>query len=206
MVNKIKTIVEQEQGQSEKIKQEDFEQFYQTLFSSRTGDAMVPIEYSLPYPKEEFLNFLTREKEVLLHGSSKRGLEVIEPQQANDSEKRFGNKRAVYAVADSVLPIFYAIQDRSKINGAIISGAETDAETGEVKYEFRMPKAVIDAEPWTQGAVYILDRSQFTQGADDQGNLIDEWASETSVEPLAKLEVNPEDFRFLDSVEAHDQT
>lgn len=198
--------MKQEHEQGEKIKREDFERLYQSLLSPRNdSDSLATIEYNLPYPKEEFLGFLTREKEILLHGSPKQNLESIEPQQANDSAKRFGNKKAVYAVADPVLPIFHAIQDRSKLRGLIISNAEIDQETGEAKYEFRMPQAVIEVKPWAEGAVYILDRNQFTQGTDDQENPIDEWASEIPVKPIAKLEVGPEDFRFLESIEQHDE-
>ncbi|MDP3985867.1 MAG: hypothetical protein Q8P77_00310 [Candidatus Veblenbacteria bacterium] len=183
----------------------DFAQLYSNFFESHSKEAIAVIDYNLPYPKEEFLKFLVEEKHLLLHGSSNQNLEVLAPQQTNDGAKEFGNKKAVYAVTDSVLPIFYAIRDRTKIRGAIISGYEADAETGEAKYEFRMSREAIEAKPWTRGAVYILDHSSFAQGVNDKGELVDEWAAETAVRPIAKLGVVPEDFRFINEIKPLDE-
>jgi len=165
------------------------------------GETVPVIEYALPYPKTDFLKFLTAKKNVLLHGSSNRDLEIIEPRQANDSQKVSGNKKAVYGVIDPILPIFYAIQDRNKIQGVIQSGVEEDIETGKLEYKFRIPKSALDMKPWTRGVVYILDRGQFSLEKYDIDQTSGEWTSEASVKPLAKLEVGPEDFPFLDNIE-----
>lgn len=181
-------------------KQKAFTELFEQTIRNRS--AGVPfIEYNLPYPKEDFLKFLATEKNVLLHGSSNIGLEILEPRQANDSSKASGNKKAVYGVVDSVLPIFYAIQDRSKINGVVHSSAEVDLQTGESKYRFRMPKEALEAKPWINGVVYIFDRSQFSPEADDAGEPSGEWTSDVAIEPIARLKVSPNDFRFINEVE-----
>ena len=112
-----------------------------------------------------------------------------------------GNKNAVYCVTDPVLPIFYAIKDLSKINGVVESGVMSDLQTGELKYKFKIPKEALDAKPWKKGVVYIFDKKQFHPEKDDSGKLSGEWTSEVPVRPIAKLEVGPEDFRFINEVE-----
>ena len=182
-----------------KRKREAFSKlFEETLLKKEEGVPVV--EYNLPYPKEDFLKFLAEEKNVLLHGSPEKDIEALEPRQANDTVKTSGNKKAVYGVIDPVLPIFYAIQDKEKIKGPIQSGVSEDLETGELEYEFKISKDALESQPWKSGVVYVFDKNQFNPETDDDGELSGEWTSENPVKPLAKLEVGPEDFRFLDKV------
>lgn len=102
-------------------------------------DRVPKIQYEFSRPKEDFLRHLVRSRNVLLHGSPILDLENLDPKQANDSEKKSGNQRAVYAVTNAVLPIFYAIQDRTKISGVVRSGVVRDGEYGEI-YSFALPK------------------------------------------------------------------
>ena len=184
-------------------KRKDFASLFEQSLNNKSESVPV-IEYNLLYPKEDFLRFLTEEKNVLLHGSSNRNIEILEPRQANDTVKASGNKKAIYVVTDPVLPIFYAIQDREKLQGSIKSGVSEDMEKGELEYKFEIPKKALDAKPWTRGMVYIFDKNQFHEEKDDAGELSGEWTSESPVRPLAKLEVGPEDFRFMDKVEYGD--
>lgn len=167
-------------------------------FDSKNSEGSEFIEYNLPYSKELFLKYLAEEKGFLLHGSGEE-LNTLEPQQANDAHKESGNKKAVYAVTDPVLSIFYAIKDRSKINGNVISG-RTD-NSGEVTYQFSMPKASLAQNPFKEGVVYILKRSDFIPESDD-GEPSNEWTSSESITPWAKLKVGPEDFQYLNEVQS----
>lgn len=176
-----------------------FDDLFERTLVEAEMEKVPTIEYHLPYPKEEFLDFLVREKNCLLHGSA-QNLDVVEPRQANDAAKKSGNKNAVYAVSDPVLPIFYAIKNKEKINGKVQSGFDNNLETGEKEYEFVVPKEALEKGPWTSGVIYIFDRSQFQQEANDEGELGSEWTAEAKVKPLAKLEVGLEDFRFLGEV------
>src|SRR3989344_8015276 len=139
--------------------------FEETL---RKQEAGIPvIEYNLPYPKEDFLKFLVEEKNFLLHGSPNKDLEILEPRQANDGEKTSGNKMAVYVVTDYVLPIFFAIQDKDKLQGSIKSGISEDVETRELEYSFEISKKALESKPWTRGMIYILDKNKFSPEKDD---------------------------------------
>lgn len=167
---------------------------------SQKNEQTPKIQYELPYSKEDFLRHLVKSRNVLLHGSSVQDLEILEPRQANDSEKKSGNQNAVYAVKNPVFPIFYAIQNRANISGIVRSGVERDGQGNEVYY-FELPKTSQGKDPWKRGVVYILDKDVFDAQVDDDGNPSNEWISKVSVRPLAALEVGPEDFRFLNNVE-----
>ncbi len=193
-------LVQDNQALEKETKRKAFANlFEQTLL--KKSETIPVVEYNLPYPKEDFLKFLTEEKNVLLHGSSNGDIEIVEPRQANDTVKTSGNKKAIYGVVDPVLPIFYAIQDREKIHGFVKSGVSEDVETGELNYSFEIPQKDLETKPWMKGVIYIFDKNQFNPEKNDDGELSGEWTSERSIKPLAKLEVGPEDFRFLDKVE-----
>lgn len=191
------------QPEQETEKTRQFNELFERSRAPVEEGSIPVIEYNLPYPKEDFFSFLVEEKNVLLHGSPHENMNVLEPRQANDSSKQFGNKEAVYAVTDPVLPIFYAIQDRTKLGKSVIeSGFIEDDETNQKDYIFKIhkDKNMTETNPWKTGVVYIVERSTFSQGTNDQGSALGEWASETPVKPIAKLEVSPEDFRFLNKV------
>jgi hypothetical protein len=184
-----------------KRKKDAFQKLFQETLRKKEEGVPV-VEYKLPYPKEDYLKFLVEEECVLLHGSANRDIETVEPRKANDSSKASGNKTAIYGVVDPVLPIFYAIQDRSKFRDAVVkSGVSQNVETGELEYKFEIPMKALEAKPWIRGVIYLFDRSQFKEEKDDTGELSGEWTSESPIRPLAKLEVGPEDFRFLNNVE-----
>src|SRR3989344_3064922 len=184
-------------------RKQDFDELFDRTLELRKGDSVPVVEYNLPYPKEDFLKYIGENKNVLLHGSSNKDLEKLEPRQANDGAKKFGNKKGVYAVKDPVLPIFHAIQDKEKLRGVIRSGSRKDLDTGEMKYNFQIPIGMVEIKPWKGGIIYIFNKADFTQGVDDDDELIDEWVSEKEVRPIAKLEVEPEDFRFLNEIEGY---
>ena len=171
--------------QEKENKNKAFEALFENILNKK-GEDIPTIEYGLSYPKEEFLKFLVENKNVLLHGSSTRDMETLEPRQANDTAKVSGNKNAVYGVIDPVLPIFYAIQDREKLQGNIESGTEDNPETGRQEYKFRIPKIAKENQPWTKGIIYILDRNNFVPEKDNKGESSGEWTSDKPIRPLAK--------------------
>ena len=186
--------------QEQENKQRAFEALFESILRNQ-GKDIPTIEYHFPYPKEEFLKFLTENKNVLLHGSANQNLEVLEPRQANDAAKKSGNKNAVYGVTDPVLPIFYAIQDRKKLEGVIESGINIDGETGKSEYKLRIPKSAQETQSWTNGVIYIFDKNQFRPEQNDNGEASGEWTSDVPLKPIAKLEVKPEDFKYMDKIE-----
>ncbi|MDP3697262.1 MAG: hypothetical protein Q8R55_04525 [Candidatus Taylorbacteria bacterium] len=185
--------------QEQENKQRAFEILFEGVLQNKS-EGIPTIDYNLQYPKEDFLKFLVENKNVLLHGSPNRDLEVLEPRQANDTAKESGNKKAVYAVTDPVMAIFFAIQNREKINGTIESGTWDNPETGEQEYKFKIPKNT-QATFWTQGVIYIFDKNNFTTEKDNAGHSSGEWTSDSTAKPIAKIEIKPEDFQYLDKVE-----
>ncbi|MSU60568.1 MAG: hypothetical protein EXS52_01480 [Candidatus Staskawiczbacteria bacterium] len=162
------------------------------------------IEFEGYYSKKEFLDYVVRNYNVILHGSNKKDIEELGPRQANCKSKKFGNMIGVYATEDDVLPMFYAIQDTEKFQGVAISGySQTTREDGTTgkKYEFKVNSYVAKLKPWSEGVIYILPKDSFEQGTDDEGKLIDEWMSKTAVRPVAKLTLKPEEFPYINNIE-----
>jgi hypothetical protein len=169
------------------------------------------IQYSLSIPKWQFLCYLADNYSYALHGSNNKNIKLFEPRQSIDVNT-FGNKKAVYAAADGIWPIFYAICNREQykmtINNACIYITENNNNKIGPLYFFSISKNILAYKPWQTGAVYILPKETF----DVQDSIITELykidipqlRSEKSVKPLAKLMVNAEDFPFLNNIRGHD--
>jgi hypothetical protein len=163
------------------------------------------IDYTVPFPKHAFLRHLVRTKDLLLHGSNYRGLHVLTPSPAHCANRKSGNLRAVYAVDDEMLPIFYCIKDRRRFNGEARSGFRVVANRQGADrkiYHFAVSPQMERLRPWSNGAIYIVAREGFEQGTDDRGAVIHEWASQALVRPLARLPIAPSDFPFLEEIQA----
>ena len=71
------------------------------------------IDYSLPFPKWQFLTYLCETKNLVLHGSQNLEIERVEPKQAND-KRAYSNQFAIYATTDGIWVMYFAILDRNK--------------------------------------------------------------------------------------------
>lgn len=157
------------------------------------------IEYRSGSPKHKFLEYLL-ERGYLLHGSFvEEDVDTLEPRQANDRSKKSGNQKAVYAVSDPILPLFYAIKDRSRLRGLVQSGCSTD-DQGVRTYRFQIDGTRSEKDPWKDGVVHVLSKDGFVQTIDDAGKLTNEWVSHVPVQSVARLRVAPDDFPFLEDV------
>lgn len=178
------------------------EYFQKTLKSILDKGVDGFVEYSGEYSKAEFLAWLVS-KGYLLHGSNNLEITELQPHQANDASKDFGNMNAVYAVEDPILPIFYAIQNHN-FTGYVISEHENIQKNGKTtrEYSFEFKGILSDPEAglWSDGAVYILPKKTFIQGKNDIGEPENEWASKLPVVPLGKIKVSPQDFPYIDKV------
>lgn len=169
-----------------------FEALYQEIINA---EDVFTVEAMEGFSKVEFLKFLADKGEFLFHGTNPTEIEELEPRQANCRAKNFGNLSAVYATTDPVLPIYHSVFNRKYFSGLHSCGVTNN------EYIFKIDGKFKDEKVWTDGCVYILDKSKFEQGTDDDGELIDEFASTEPVKPLAKMLVEPEDFPYLDEVE-----
>jgi hypothetical protein len=183
---------------------EQKEQVFENLWENAPKEGEF-IEVPEPYAKHEFLEYLVKHKNVLIHGSN-WDVEELEPRQANDKSKKFGNQKAVYATTDHITPFFYAIRDKERYRGSGLVSSYGDPQKGNLSYTFKVEEKMLEEKPWSDGIVYILSRDAFAQGVDDEGKKSREFASSDPVEPLAKLRVSPEDFPFLDHIEVYQKS
>jgi hypothetical protein len=184
---------------------------FDALWGATLGTGGCPsIAYTLPYPKWQFLCHLADQHAVALHGSGDAGIDRFEPRQPNDITE-FGNQKAVYAAADGLWAMFFAVVDRGRV-GSIINACIRIADgSGTVHgpfYVFSVSQSALAHRPWRSGMLYLLPRSSFiAQPPESFGSLqvhIAQLASFEAVRPLAKLSVTPEDFPFLALTRGHD--
>ncbi len=169
------------------------------------------IQYTLPYPRWQFLCYLADEQGLVMHGSPEPDIAVFEPRQSNDLNE-FGNQKAVYGANDGLWPMYFAILDRKKhpmsLANACIRLRDPDQKVTGPFYFFSISRGALAQQPWRTGTVYILPKETFVfQQPMHLGPvevLIPQVASFAEVTPLAKLEVRPEDFPYLAQIRPHD--
>lgn len=162
-----------------------------------TGEGSL-IEWSLPYPKLKFLQYLAIEERFLFHGSNTVHIDEFTPRE----QTLFNNKvtHAVFASAQPLWSMFYAVLDRSKVVGAFRNGCLVSKKETFVYYSINQDTS--NNNPWTSGMMYILPRSNFKR-ADLNRIYFDEWISTTPIKPLYKLEIDVNDFPMLNKVAIH---
>ncbi|HET9588189.1 MAG TPA: hypothetical protein VFO91_05335 [Anaerolineales bacterium] len=169
------------------------------------------IEYDLPAPRWQFLCYLAEHHDLALHGSGDPDISLFEPRQPHDLTE-FGNQKAVYAAADGIWAMFFAIVDRSRfdmsINNACIRLVDPEGNSSGPFYVFSVSKSALQHRPWRTGTVYLLPRTTFmVQPTIPFGPVevhIAQLASLSPVQPLARLQVSAEDFPFLQQIRSHD--
>jgi hypothetical protein len=169
------------------------------------------IDYSLPFPKWQFLSYLCETKNLVLHGSQNLEIELVEPRQAND-KKAFSNQIAIYATTDGIFVLYFAILDRRKhpemtlFNSCLQARISPD-QFSEPLYFFSITQSVLIQKPWCTGVIYILPRQSFIQESTQQAQGTDiifpHWISYRSAQPIAKLLVTRDDFPFLEQIHGH---
>jgi len=187
------------------VKQNAFEDLWKSIHK---GDF---INYQLPYPKWQFLSYLCETKELVLHGSQKQDIGVVEPRQANDI-RAFSNQRSIYATTDGIWVIYFAILDRKKypeitlFNSCLRAQISTN-KFSDPMYFFSITHSILLQKPWCKGMIYILPRQFFEIEPSHQMQGIEivfpHWISSFPTDPIAKLQVGPMDFPFLAQIHGH---
>ena len=186
----------------------DFDQLLSTL---QAAGKNTPINYDFPIPKWEFLCYLADQKGIVLHGTGNAHIQVFEPRPSNDLGE-FGAQTAVYAAADGLWAMFFAILDREQwpmsTSNACIRLVDTDGNISEPRYVFSISLAVLGNKPWRKGMVYLLPGDTFISQPSMQFGpyevRIPQLASLVPVVPFARLEVTPDDFPFLKDIRGLD--
>jgi hypothetical protein len=182
-------------------KREAFEQVFRSMLEGSSGSA---VNYGCPYPKWEYLRYLVQEKDIVLHGSNRKDIEVLEPKEQTD----YSGKQitAVFASRDGIWPMFFAIVNTTGYRGSLRNGCwVVKKKSGEQRfYFFSVNEEMLGEGIWTEGMIYILPGEAFE--LTNRGVVrFDEWASKEAVRPIAKLAVEPEDFPFLGQVAGHQE-
>jgi hypothetical protein len=184
---------------------------FDELFQSTLGLGGSPtIEYTLPWPKWQFLCYLADHHNLALHGSGDPGIALFEPRQSNDLNE-FGNQKAIYAASDGLWAMFFAIIDRGRIGSITNACVRLSDEMGAVHgpyYVFSVSQSALPSQPWRTGTLYLLPRHTFTtqppMAFGPYQVHIAQLASFVPVQPLAKLTVTPQDFPFLMQIRGHE--
>ncbi|MCE7987359.1 MAG: hypothetical protein DYG89_39840 [Caldilinea sp. CFX5] len=168
------------------------------------------IDFTLPWPKWHFLCHVAEQHEIALHGSGEPNIALFEPRQPSDLTE-FGNQKAVYAAADGLWAMFFAVVDRARVGSVANACIRLADETGAWQvpyYLFSVSQSALPSQPWRTGTVYLLPRQTFTtQPPMALGAMqvhIPQLASFVPVSPIAKLTVTPDDFPFLQQIRGHD--
>lgn len=188
----------------------EFESLWNQISDRHNGE---PVGYQLAVPIHEFVQFLTKAESVIFHGSNRTDIEEFAPVrksvELHDHGGR-GNLGAVYGTHDGLWAFFFAIIDRSRIDGSIRNGvsrfSKPDGRFVDV-YNFSIHYELLVSSPYTNGAIYLLPRGEFERiPLYPGGPPSNEWACRFPVRPLARLLVTPSDFPFLDQIGGHDDT
>lgn len=169
------------------------------------------IDYRLAAPRWRFLCYVADHHRIALHGSGNPSIKVFKPRRPIDLSE-FGSQEAVFAAADGIWAMFYAILDRDhyrmSLNNACIRLEDVAGQAGEPFYVFSISRTALAQKPWRSGVVYLLPPESFhVQPPLQFGEyqvLIPQLASPLPVVPMARLEVSPEDFPFLSQIRGHD--
>jgi len=166
----------------------------------------LPIDYNLPYPKIDFLNYVCDWRGLVTHGSPMHELETLEPIRKSRDNTEFGNRTQIFCSPDPIWAMWFAILDKDKFsltnNACIRIGSGVRREK---YYHFALPRNKKEDAPFTAGMLYICRAEDFPSRRvipilKFLGGEVEEWGSEKPVQPLAKIAVTPSDFPFFDQV------
>jgi hypothetical protein len=188
-------------------KQAAFQSLVDEILACSDGGA---VAYNLPYPKNEFVQYAMAQDVFIFHGSNNRAIEVFTPTRTSIElydRSGIGNQQAVYGTHDGLWSMFFAVVDRARLRGSIRNGVmyfHNRAGEQLAVYNFSINQEQLAEKPYTAGVLYFLPRSLFKRQMLSEHAYANEWTCPSEVRPLARLDVDPEDFPFLDQISGHD--
>ncbi len=188
-------------------KRASFDALLQSCLARGDGDW---ISYDLPYPKHEFVQYVSQQDIVIFHGSNNHEITTFKPVRTSmelHDESGRGNLQAIYGTHEGLWSMFFGIVDRPRLRGSIRNGVQYFQNRQGEKlsvYTFSINQEQLAERPFTTGALYFLPRETFVRLKLTEESYANEWASEKPVQPYAKLLIEPEDFPFLAQIGGHD--
>ena len=181
--------------------------FDQLLDAALSSGGNPLIDYVLPYPKADFLNYICDWRGFVVHGSPMHELQMLEPIRKSKDKGEFGNRQQIFCSPDAMWAMWFAILDKSKFNLTSNGCVRVGAGKNRVKYyHFELPKVNKENFPFAEGMIYIARTADFP----DKRSLplletfnaeIEEWGSTKPVAPLAHIKIGPQDFPYFDKVQ-----
>ncbi|HEY5731133.1 MAG TPA: hypothetical protein VIS72_13855 [Anaerolineales bacterium] len=165
------------------------------------------IDYNLPYPKRDFLNYLCDWRGYVAHGSPLCDLETLQPIRKSTDKSEFGNRQQIFASPDASWAMWFAILDKTKYRSTNNACIRLGTGANRIKhYYFGLPKNTREEYPFTEGMIYITHAGDFPDKReipllDLLDAEVEEWGSTKSIVPLARIKMKPEDFPYLDKVQ-----
>jgi hypothetical protein len=164
-------------------------------------------------PHWRFVEWLTRRDAVIFHGSPKPDIDVFAPARTSVElmdHAGTGNLAAVYGTPFGLWAMWFAVIDRSRLEGSIRNGVlrwtSRDGRTLDL-YHFSVHHEHVGGDIWRPGTLYLLPRETFrAHPLFPGGSAASEWASPEAVRPLKRIVLEPEDFPFRDQVGGHDDS
>ncbi|HZR41948.1 MAG TPA: HEAT repeat domain-containing protein, partial [Ktedonobacteraceae bacterium] len=174
-------------------KRQAFEALYEQAVHHGTGAL---IDYTLPYPKYDFLRYISQTYEVIFHGSNHPDLEVLSPIRYGSDIVEQLDVHGIFADPDGIRPLYFAIMDRQRLHWLYNGYLNLPTSDGTIKrfYQFAIDAESLYYRPWTHGMLYILPRQSFSKIREG------EWICREVLRPLARLPIAPEDFPFLSRI------
>lgn len=160
-----------------------------------------------------FLQWLTHQG-WLLHGSGRADIDFFEPRTPVDlSPDEFSKRTAVFAAADGVWAMMYALTDRTRIKRMLNMALQVRKTNAWSTMYYFLSLAPHDAditdgrELLRTGSVYVLPPDGFEQMPayhwPSLGDVLEpHWANPRPVHPIMRVPVSPIDFPL--PVRAHD--
>lgn len=175
-------------------------QEYKRIFDEAVHSNKPEINYTSSFPKCRFITYICETKGVFLHGSTNQQIDLFEPRK----QTLYNGKmtEAVFASKDGIWPVFYAILDKQKVVNTFRNGCIKVASSNSKYHFYSINKSTHKKNPWTTGTVYFLPDETFIKVS--SGNVaFEEWVSSKPVKPVCRIEVNPEDFLYIDKISIH---
>ena len=190
-------------------KREQFDSLLKSSLEEANGDW---IDYDMPYPVHEFVQYITTQDRVIFHGSNKTDIETFKPVRKSvelRDETGRGNVQGVYGTHDGLWAMFFSVVDRKRLQGSIRNGVMYfHNRSGDrlAVYNFSINQEQLAEQPYTPGALYLLPRETFVRLMLTPESYANEWASDKPVQPCARLLIQPDDFPFLEQISGHDDS
>ena len=150
----------------------------------------------LPEPRVQFLRWLGANRPVAFHGSPRDDLDELSTERRSTDTTDWGNQAAVYATADPVWAIYFAVLRRDH---GWTGTRNASLRIGRRRvYFFAHNKGSESPDRFGPGTLYLLPPDTFEAQPSVLGIDPSHLVSKLPVRPLARIAVTPDDFPFRD--------